>query len=276
MNLKINKKTPKFIVVGGHRCGTTYLYENLIEHPEIYLNPEKKELHFFDRDENFDKGLTEYQNNFLDADNKLIGEITPNYFANKKVPERIFNSLKEVKLVVILRNPVKRSFSHYKLFQSNIKKYQKFSFQETINVQYDKIIRESMYTTHLKEYKKYFSDKKIHVIIFEEMMIEKEKTFRNLFKFLDVDSNFVPPYIEKKINAAGSRKHNSKYYVLYLIQRLMKKFNLKKYSYLIDKVNRKEQDPILEKDRMMLENLFKQDKIELQLLLNKNLDVWKF
>ena len=106
------------------------------------------------------------------------------------------------------------------------------------------------------------------------MMMEKEKTFENLFKFLGVDSNFIPPYIEKKINAASSRKHNSNYYVLYLLQRLMKKFNLKKYSYFIDKVNRKEQEPILEKDRIMLEKLFAKDKIELEALLDKNLDIW--
>ena len=211
----------------------------------------------------------------MNSDNKVIGEITPNYFANKKVPERIFNTLKKVKLVVVLRNPVKRSFSHYQLFRSNIKKYQKLSFQETINLQYDKIIGESMYSVHLNEYKKYFSDRNIHVIIFEEMMIEKEKIFKNLFKFIGVDSNFIPPYIEKKINAASSRKHNSKYVVLYFIQRIMKKFNLKKYSYLIDKVNSKDQEPILEKDRIMLEKIFREDKIKLQLLLNKNLDIWK-
>ena len=196
----MNTKIPKFIIIGGHRCGTTYLYENISEHPEIYLNPEKKELHFFDRDENFNKGLVEYQKYFLNSDNKVIGEITPNYFANKKVPERIFNTLKKVKLVVVLRNPVKRSFSHYQLFRSNIKKYQKLSFQETINLQYDKIIGESMYSVHLNEYKKYFSDRNIHVIIFEEMMIENDQDISFLSSQVRSDLEFLGNKRKKKNN----------------------------------------------------------------------------
>ena len=144
MKSNLNEKKPGFIVLGGHRCGTTYLYENLIEHPDIYLNSKKKELHFFDRDENFKKGLEYYNKFFLNAQNKVIGDITPNYFSQKNVPKRIFNTIKDVKLVVILRNPVTRSFSHYRLFQSNMKKYQNLSFRETIDLQYDKIITKAV------------------------------------------------------------------------------------------------------------------------------------
>lgn len=76
---KDNGNLPNFLIVGAARCGTTYLSNILMQHPEIFLHP-KKELHFFDRDIN--KGLQYYREYFSGTktiDYKAIGEATPAY-----------------------------------------------------------------------------------------------------------------------------------------------------------------------------------------------------
>ncbi len=56
--LKMEGLLPKFVVIGAQRAGTTWLYECLKAHPDVFL-PDTKELHFFDH--HFDKGESYYR-----------------------------------------------------------------------------------------------------------------------------------------------------------------------------------------------------------------------
>lgn len=56
-----------FICVGTQKAGTTTLHDVLKKHPNIYL-PERKEAHFFDMDERFDKGLDWWMGTFFQGD----------------------------------------------------------------------------------------------------------------------------------------------------------------------------------------------------------------
>jgi len=76
---------PNFLCIGAQKAGTTLLFDILKQHPDIYL-PEAKELHFFDRDEEYDKGIFWYRDaHFKGAEHrKCIGEVTPSYiFLNR-------------------------------------------------------------------------------------------------------------------------------------------------------------------------------------------------
>ena len=109
---------PDFICIGVQRAGTTWLYECLKEHPEIFV-PETKELHFFN--DNYEKGMTFYSDFFNDANStkQVIGELTPNYYHDFTALERISQSLPNVKIIFILREPVARAYSHYQLSLTN-------------------------------------------------------------------------------------------------------------------------------------------------------------
>jgi hypothetical protein len=105
---------PNFMCLGAAKSGTTTLYDILRQHPDIYV-PSFKEPHFFDIIENFINGLQWYeQTYFRQANRKIISDFTPSYFFDDDAPKRIFESLgRDIKFLVIIRNPVDRAYSHY-------------------------------------------------------------------------------------------------------------------------------------------------------------------
>ena len=105
---------PNFLCVGAQKAGSSSLYKLLKSHPEIYIS-EKNELHFFNVEENYKKGLQHYEN-FCEKgykNQKLIGEFTPDYLQYSFVPSRIKNDLGDVKIIIILRHPVDRAYSQF-------------------------------------------------------------------------------------------------------------------------------------------------------------------
>jgi len=106
---------PQFLIVGAQRSGTTYLHHLLSQHPGVHMPPEK-ELHYFDlvpvRDRAVD--LDEYAEAFRGArPGQVVGEATPSYLYFPWVPELLAAHLPEARLIVVLRDPVDRAYSHY-------------------------------------------------------------------------------------------------------------------------------------------------------------------
>jgi len=102
---------PDFIIIGAQKGGTTSLYYYLAGHPNI-VPALKKELRFFDL--NLQKGLAWYRAQFpVWRWDCITGEASPDYLFHPHVPARIAGLLPHVKLIVLLRNPVDRAFSHY-------------------------------------------------------------------------------------------------------------------------------------------------------------------
>ncbi len=106
-------KAPNFIIIGSQRCGTTSLYTYLAQHPQI-LTPIKKEMDFFSW--HFQRGIDWYLAHFPPmpvGEQFLTGEASPSYFDCREAPERLYSAFPEVKLVVLLRNPVDRAISQF-------------------------------------------------------------------------------------------------------------------------------------------------------------------
>ncbi|MBT6225985.1 MAG: hypothetical protein HOI47_04925, partial [Candidatus Scalindua sp.] len=111
-------KIPDFLVIANKRCGSTWLNRNLVEHPEIFMTSNDgnviKGVHFFDK--HYDKGVQLYAEFFKDVSNeKRLGETEHSYFWNDLVPERINKTLGAVPLIMSLRQPVERAYSHFQL-----------------------------------------------------------------------------------------------------------------------------------------------------------------
>lgn len=107
---------PDFIIIGAQKCGTSSLYEYLAQHPQIRA-ARKKEIHFFDSPA-FRRGLNWYRAHFpmastLRAGSLLTGEASPFYLFYPRCHERVFQVVPDVKLIVMMRNPVDRALSHY-------------------------------------------------------------------------------------------------------------------------------------------------------------------
>jgi len=105
------RKLPDFIIIGTQKGGTTSLFYYLYQHPELSFS-HKKEIYFFNLF--FEKGLAWYKSHFPFRNNKKItGEATPSYMFHPKAAGRVKSILPDVKLIVLLRNPIDRAYSGY-------------------------------------------------------------------------------------------------------------------------------------------------------------------
>ena len=129
---------PDFLIIGAARSGTTSLYEYLVKHPSV-MPAVGKEVYFFDK--KFDKGVNWYRTFFptklaksrLESKQKqkcITGEATPRYLHHPHSPKRVHDLIPDVKLIVLLRNPIDRAYSHYQMERDH--GHEELSFEEAI------------------------------------------------------------------------------------------------------------------------------------------------
>ena len=105
--------SPGFIIIGVQKGGTTSLYRYLEKHPQV-LPAIKKEINFWNH--HYCRGIDWYLSHFpslKDSANFLTGEATPNYIEDENVPARIAEKFPQMKLIILLRNPIERTVSQY-------------------------------------------------------------------------------------------------------------------------------------------------------------------
>lgn len=105
-----------FLIVGVQKGGTTALYDYLGDYPDVALSPEK-ELHFFDDDSRdwLAPDYSDYHDRFGDAGDRPCGEATPIYSYWPGAMERIAAYNRAMKLILVLRDPVDRAWSHWRM-----------------------------------------------------------------------------------------------------------------------------------------------------------------
>lgn len=103
---------PTFLILGTQKGGTTSLWDYLSRHPAVSATY-NKEIHFFDL--NYSRGLDWYLAHFPSSRSTptVTGEASPYYMFHPHAPGRIANTVPDARLIVLLRNPVDRAYSHY-------------------------------------------------------------------------------------------------------------------------------------------------------------------
>ncbi|XP_039292199.1 heparan sulfate glucosamine 3-O-sulfotransferase 1 isoform X2 [Nilaparvata lugens] len=115
---RTSRRLPQAIIIGVRKCGTRALLEMLCLHPSVQTAA--REVHFFDRDDNYGKGLDWYRKRMPHSfRGQLTLEKTPSYFVTPEVPERIRAMNSSVKLLLIVREPVTRAISDYTQLRSH-------------------------------------------------------------------------------------------------------------------------------------------------------------
>ena len=187
-------RIPSFLGLGTQRAATTWVHNCLKEHPQVFM-PDIKELAFFDL--NYDKGQAYYESFFKGATgNEVIGEITPDYIFCEACPERISRHLPNVKVFVILRNPIDRAFSAYKFFGH---KHPGLSFEQAIENE-PSILAKGLYYEQLQRYFLYFDQKSFLVLFYEDLMENNLRVIQEIYRVIGVDSSFLPSWIGKVSN----------------------------------------------------------------------------
>ena len=107
---------PSFFLIGAMKAGTTSLFNNLVFHPQI-AEPVSKEIRFFDF--HYERGRRWYIAHFplkrsaLQRGETVSGEASPSYLFDPHAPKRVKRFSPDAKIIVMLRNPVDRAYSHY-------------------------------------------------------------------------------------------------------------------------------------------------------------------
>ena len=214
---------PNFMCIGAAKSATTTLYDILRQHPEVYI-PSFKEPHFFDIPENYENGIEWYKKNYFKQvkEEKCIGDFTPSYLFEKQAPERICNALgKDVKFIVLLRNPVDRAYSHY--LHSVRDEHEHLDFKQALKGEKNRLeqyAKEDNYLSYLRHsyfhqglygdmverYLQYFPLEQFLFIHFEEEFLQqREYAISSILDFLGIN-NKAALKIDLKSNPASKAR----------------------------------------------------------------------
>lgn len=190
---------PSFIFIGPSKSGSTWIFELLKSHPEIFV-PIAKDIYFFDKF--FDKGVEWYERHFKACkDYQLAGELSHDYFSSSIAIDRISRIYPGIKLICCLRNPFERAISSYKYFKRN--GLTNAEFRVALQ-QFAAIVEEGKYYTHLQHILSKFRRDQLLILYFEDLSHHPEAFAKDIFDFLGVASSFHSPVIGKKLNASAS------------------------------------------------------------------------
>lgn len=118
-----DRPPPDFVIAGAQRCGTTSLFRALVKHPAIMPNVmNAKGIHYFDT--SYHRELAWYlahfpsraerDSNAVKVGHKaIVGEASPYYMYHPAGAERMAKAIPDAKIIVLLRDPVKRAISHH-------------------------------------------------------------------------------------------------------------------------------------------------------------------
>lgn len=198
-----------FLILGVQKGGTTWLYKNLSTHPQIYCPPQ--ELSFFSSDKNFERGEGYYHSLFSEATyQKIIGEKTPEYFnvispdnpqTSELTHQRIFEYNPDMKLIIVLREPVARlkSAVGHLLRTRRMNPFDSvedviFGDKSNIGREFS-LIETGFYYENIMRYLDLFSRDQLMILFFEKDILEdsiSSLTRICVFLGLDFSENYFP------------------------------------------------------------------------------------
>ena len=186
-----------FIVAGVQKAGTTALHYFLAKHPHIAL-PRDQALHFFDQEKNF-QGEPNYEtlhNNF-DAGWRwrIAGEVTADYVYYTPALSRIARYNPAMKLIISLRNPTDRAFSHWNMRRA--KGREPLDFLDAIKLDRAQItagelrgnahVERGFYSPQLERVFELFPRDQVLMIKYEDFRKDYSRTLDEVFDFLGVE-----------------------------------------------------------------------------------------
>lgn len=268
---------PNFLVIGAQKAGTTWLSEMLKQHPDI-LTARRKEVFFFANDENYQKGIEWYRKQFTGySGEKAIGEFTPHYLWSNIASHEFEGELKspeahiavhkhypEMKLIVSLRDPVRRAVS---AFYHHIRAGRISPRSSILEVGHKHgIISLGYYYRHLTEWMKLFPRKQFLILIFEEQIVQnKEETLKEVFRFLDVDDRFMPEGKKQRYNERAGHLY---LYLSYYFPRLAHK--LRYYAPALTRLNFPK-IKVTDEEVQKLTEIYREPNLKLEELLGREL-----
>lgn len=203
---------PNLLLVGSQRCGTSSLFKYLGAHPQCSASI-RKEIRFFT--EFHDRGVGWYRSHFPfvargnSGSHHVFFEATPDYLLDPRVPRRATELMPDVKIVVLLRDPIKRAYSHY--WHNRRLGTEPLSFEDALRREPERIgpwlesldenpdqpasrsflrysyVERGRYAKHLQRWIDVIDDPaRILVLRSEDLFRDTDATFQEILRFLDL------------------------------------------------------------------------------------------
>ena len=190
-----------FFVIGAQKAGTTSLHSHLSSHPKIIL-PKEKEAPFFYDSSMYRKGFDWFVRTFFPKkkDGELFGSVTPQYMGYLESISRIYEACPNCQIIAILRDPIARARSHYRM---RVRAFgERRSFEEAITFQLraetlvdqrqspsktDSYIVWGEYGRILAEYLKTFEKERLLVLFLDDLERNPHFEIKKIHTFLGVN-----------------------------------------------------------------------------------------
>lgn len=273
-------RLPDFVVAGAVKGGTTSLFYYLQPHPQVWM-PQRKELQFFNN--NFNKGESWLRGHFAGAgEAQVAGEMTPDYLEHPSTAERMAAVVPNAKLVVSLRHPVDRAYSHYQMQKA------KFSAKETfaeivelelrdgpkaVEPPHRPYLRGGLYSEHLQRLFAHFPRSAVLVLLMDDLESDPAGTYRQLCDHIGVASDPLPENLGRRYNRTMPVRST-------LVRRVMVRYKLDKRlpgGQLLDYFNRDKSsyEPLDPAMRQRLLEYYRDDTAALAAMLDRDLSHWQ-
>ena len=190
------EEMPWFIIAGLPKCGTVWLVEALKKYPQFnYVeNPfykHKHEIRFFSL--NFDKPIKKYLETFKQLDlGKLNFEKSPDYSVMSKMKIKLIKKLNPtIKIILIFRDPVERTFSNAKMDLIRKKNISLIPENDSAFYKhYDSQFERYNYEKILKKWYCVFPKDQILVLSLEDIKLKPQNVLKRVFCFFNIDDDF--------------------------------------------------------------------------------------
>jgi hypothetical protein len=311
-------KLPTFLIVGAVKAGTTSLHEYLNQHPDVFMSPIKETNYFSDADMlfehfnldykqdisthvdkylegNMDKKVhiahvrtwEQYQKLFRDVrDEHALGEVSNSYLYLPSTAHAIAEKLPDVKIIMILRNPIDRLYSQF-LMNLRLGKIAEKDLLKEIQADQSKPIKGwgvshlylevGNYYEQVKRYTDTFLPEKIKIILLDDFKKDAKREMKYLFQFLGVDESFEVD-MSQKYNEAGMPRFGKLNYFLTQtgLYTLSKKVIPDNFKQKVKDIfySKKTIPKITSQEKEWLINYYREDVNKLALLIGKDLSAW--
>ena len=304
------RATPNFFVVGAPKSGTTSLYHYLGQHPDVYMSPNKepalvaadllerkRQLRTVEADPDelrayLDGPMTEQRTGVVsDWEQYLklfknvrhetaVGEVSGNYLASSSAPAAIRDRIPHARIVMMLRDPVDRLFSQYS--EALGAQQARGSFltwveeQRTLEAAWQPKLGPvwtGYYARHLQRYRDHFPLHQVRVFLYDEYQQSTLSVVRALFEFLKVDGTF---------DVDLSRRHRETYHPrtvpIHRVAMPLRKLLPRVLPYALVKRWRalayRRPPKITPTERRNVLTIYREDVLELQHMLKRDLSAW--
>jgi len=279
-----------FFIVGAPKAGTTSLFHYLNTHPEIKMSSAKEPNYFSDK-ELFDQGLY-YGTSRIDTlqkynslfsgrkKEKLMGESSVSYLYYSEVPKRIKVYNTDSKIIVMLRNPVDRAFSHYLMDYRLGLTSESFEseFNKKIGLKFQQYFLLGNYSSQVKRYIDVFGRENIHFIWYSDFKKNTSLELEKVFDFLSLNTNYCLDF-NKVHNSFFMPKNNivRKIYSIIWLRKVLVSLIPSTFISLIKSIlfNKGNKPKISVEVRNSVSLYFEKDIEILENLLSVNLERWR-